>query len=60
MPPRDTLSTTSKRPRECAYCGESLAYEGGIKAWGALYCNEQCVDDDESGVGSWDDHGEDS
>jgi hypothetical protein len=35
---------SERKKRECAYCCIDLTYEGGIQAWGALYCSEECVD----------------
>jgi len=41
--------------RECAYCGASLKHEGGVRAWGALYCSEECADghEEESARGTY-------
>lgn len=53
-----TQQPSAKSKRECAYCGESLAHEGGVRAWGALYCSEECADahEDESHRGDYAEH----
>jgi hypothetical protein len=50
-----TDNAASGQRRECAYCGLSLAHEGGIRAWGALYCSEECADahEDEAHRGTY-------
>lgn len=37
-------SQSESKPRECADCGVSLRHEGGVKAWGLLFCSEECAD----------------
>jgi hypothetical protein len=33
-----------KIARKCADCGISLRFEGGVRAWGLLFCSEDCAD----------------
>jgi hypothetical protein len=34
----------SRATRECADCGQDLRYDGGIRAWGLLFCDDECAD----------------
>lgn len=41
--------------RNCGYCGTSLAFEGGVGAYGRIFCNDICADDYERELeaGAW-------
>jgi hypothetical protein len=43
-PPRPHRDPSKRVKRECADCCVSLAHEGGVKAWGLLFCSEECAD----------------